>query len=159
MGIDNFANRDRHIRATDVVQECLGIAAFDTNFAKGRHVVHADTCTNGTVFCGGVVKPVLAFPSIFVFARLAVVRIPICAFPTRQFTKHCAVFGQLCVEWRASYPPCRCFLPIGEMIRIEQPQRFADPFFQIPAVALERLRARNVDIAQIKRFFAGVHPM
>ena len=49
-------------------------------------------------------------------------------------------------------------LAVGVVVGIEQAQSFGHAFGQIAAIALKRLRPPDIDIAQIERLFAGIHP-
>src|SRR5210317_2407614 len=111
------------------------------------------------MFTGGIFKPVLAFPAVFIVTLLALIREPVGAFPSRQFAKDCAVLFQMFMERCAAYAPRSCLLTIGEVIGIEQPQGFFGPFTQVMFITLEWLHAADVHITQIKRFFARVHPL
>ena len=63
------------------------------------------------------------------------------------------------MEGRASDPTRRGLLAVGVVIGIKQPQRFGGAFHQIAFVALERVHATDIYIAQIERFFAILHPL
>ena len=92
-----------------------------------------------------VFKPVLPLPGIGVFPRLPRIGEPIGPLPTSRFTKHGTPFLKVFVQRAASHTARGCKLAIGKMVGIKQTQRFADPLFQIFAIALERLRAADVN--------------
>ena len=159
LGIDDFADRNRHISAADTVEETLCIAPFHPQFSEGRHVVHPDTCPDGTVFLGGVVEPVLAFPAVRILFALPICRVPIGAFPSRDFAKNGSLCFKLLVKRGTAHTARGGLLAVREMVSIKQPKCFFGAFKEVMFVALKGLHSGNIDIPKIKWFFACVHPL
>ncbi len=63
------------------------------------------------------------------------------------------------MERRAADAPRGGFLAIGEVIGVEEAQRFLGAFEQVVPVALERLHPADIDIAQVEGFLAILHPL
>ena len=63
------------------------------------------------------------------------------------------------MERRAPDASGSCLLAVRKMIGIEQTQRFFRPLINIGLVAHERLHPANINIRQIKRRMAMLHPM
>ena len=159
MGVDNFTNGHVIISAANIVHEGHRVRPFDADFTERRHVVHANILTHSHVFFADVVKEVLAQPTVFIFRFLGFACKPIGAFPSGQFAHHSATLKQVFVEWRAANATRCCLLAEWKMIGVQQAKRLFRPLEQVCFVALEWLHPRNVDIAQIERLFACVHPL
>ncbi|OIQ69660.1 hypothetical protein GALL_487380 [mine drainage metagenome] len=106
-----------------------------------------------------VVEPVLPPPVIAVLPLLPRTRKPVRPLPARNLAKHRAALLQMLVQRRASHPARGFHLPVGVVVGIKQPQRFSHPLLQIAPVALERLRAANIDLPQVKRRLAIIDPL
>ena len=97
-----------------------------------------------------VVKPVLAFPGVFVGGFLTGVREPVGAFPTRNFTEHRAPRLQMVMQGRAADAAGGFDLTVGEVVGVEKAEGFCDPLLEVFAVALEGLGAADVDLPEVE---------
>ena len=142
-----------------LLQEGAGIAAFNPDLAKGGHVEQAHAAAHCHMFGLLVVEPVLPAPGIAVLALLPGLGEPVGPFPTRNLAKHRAARFQMFVQRRAAHAARGFHLTVGEVIGVEQAQRFGYPFLEVGAVLLERLGAADVHFPQVKRGFAFGDPM
>lgn len=63
------------------------------------------------------------------------------------------------VQGRTAHAARRLRLAEGEVVGIEQSQRFADALAQVGAIGLEGLGAADVHVPQVEWRFAIVHPL
>ena len=159
LGVHDLAYGHVILATPDIVHKGHGIRPFDTYFAKGRHVVHADIFTHRTVLFFDVVKEILTFPRVFIGCRLIRLGKPVCPFPPRQFAHDGTAFHQIMMKRRAPDPSRRRFLAIGEMICVQQAQRLSGPGREVCLVPLKWLHAGNIHIPQIKRLGPILHPL
>ena len=142
-----------------MVQEGFGLRPLDPKFAERRHIIKPHARTNGGMFGGLIFKPILPPPSVSVGALLTWPGEPICPLPASKFTHDAAVFQQMHVNRAAPDAPRGGLLAVGEVIGVEEPQRFGRARRQIGSIALKGLHSRDVYVAQIKGFLPILHPL
>ena len=148
-----------HLRRAQAVEIGAGVAPLDPDFPERGHVKEPNPGANGHMFGLLVFEPVLPLPRILVFALLALIGEPVGTLPACHFAKDRTAGFQVVMQRRAAHAPAGFDLPIGEVVCVQETQRFSDAFFQILAVLLEGLRTADIHFPQIERGLALDDPM
>ena len=161
--VDNPPVRHRDIVAANPLQDSFGITPDNPDLAEARQVEHAGTVANGEMLVSAVIKPVLTLPAIFIGCLLAGIvfclrQEPVGPLPSADLAKAGTTGLQPVMDRRLPHAACRLDLTVGEVVRIEKPERFRHTGAKIASVGLERLHATDVDIPQIDWRIAGIHP-
>ena len=158
LGVDDPTRGHGDVIAADPVEESLGIRALNPDLPEGGHVVDPHTLADRHVLGCVVTKPVLPLPGVLIDRGLTLLGEPVGPLPTGELAERRTLAREVLVERRPPHTARRGLLAEGEVVGIEEAEGLGRALPEVAAVALEGLHPGDVDIAQIERLLAGLHP-